>query len=268
MKRLVSLTTMAAISVLLVPQAFANDYNSGIVTKAPSAEYTDVEFGSGWYLRGDITYNVHGDSRAAFTTIDTNSDAGTIPAQADYDDSLGIRIGFGNYIAPNLRLEATAEQIFDSNFDSNQGISDTVSVETNLNYNARSLFINGYFDLPTVAQFKPYVSGGVGLSRLSYTYTQTFTCNEAADLPCFTPAASLAPGRSATIIRNEEDWVGGYQVGGGIGWKIDDHWTADLGYTFTSLGSDEQFVYEDGSAIDQDGFALHQVRLGVRYDIW
>jgi len=268
MKRLISLTTMTAISMLMASQAFATDYNSGVVTKAPSPEYTDVEFGSGWYLRGDISYNVRGRSSTTFTTINTNSDAGILQAQGDYDDSVGVRVGFGNYISPNLRLEGNVEQIFDSNFDSNTAFSQTVTQRTNLTYNARSFFINGYFDLPSVAQFNPYIGGGVGLARLSYNYTQTFSCNQAAQAPCITPAASLAPGESSTIVRNSEVWEEGFQVGGGIGWQIDDHWTADLGYTYTSFGDGDPIEYDDGSAIDEDGFELHQVRLGLRYDIW
>lgn len=268
MKRLVSLPIMTVVATLIASQAFATDYNSGVVTKAPSVEYTDVEYGSGWYLRGDISYNVRGRSSTSFTTIDTNSDAGVLQAQGDYDDSVGVRVGFGNRISPNLRLEVNAEQIFDSNFDSNQAFDLLTTQQTNLTYNARSFFINGYFDLPSVAQFTPYVGGGIGLARLSYNFTQTFTCNTAADVPCQTPAASLAAGESSTIVRNSETWEEGFQLGAGIGWKLDDHWTADLGYTYTSFGSGDEIEYDDGSAIDDDGFELHQVRLGVRYDIW
>jgi len=60
MKRFVLNSTVAAIALLTASSAFASDYNSGVVTKTPSQGYTDVEFGSGWYLRGDITFNIRG----------------------------------------------------------------------------------------------------------------------------------------------------------------------------------------------------------------
>jgi len=193
---------------------------------------------------------------------------GVIQAQADYDDSVGVRVGFGNYISPNFRLEANAEQVFDSSFDSNSALDRTVSIETNLSYNARSFFVNGYFDLPATGQFKPYVGGGLGLARLSYNFTQTYTCNSAAELPCLSPAASLAPGDSATIVRNSENWVEAYQLAAGVGLQLDDHWTADLGYAYTAYGDGDEISYEDGSAIDAEGFEVHQVRVGLRYDLW
>jgi len=94
--------------------AHAADYNSGILSKSPGADYTNIEFGSGWYLRGDITYNINGESASQFTSIQTPSD--TFDVQADYDDAVGARIGAGYYLTPSTRVELSAEGIFNSTF--------------------------------------------------------------------------------------------------------------------------------------------------------
>lgn len=119
MKRFVLNSTVAAIALLTASSAFAGDYNSGVVSKTPSESYTDVEFGSGWYLRGDITYNIDGRSNNTFRSVsDLNR-----TVQANYDDAVGVRVGFGYYVAPNFRVEVSAESILNSDFRSLSGLS-------------------------------------------------------------------------------------------------------------------------------------------------
>lgn len=337
MKRLVSFTTMTAISLLLASQAFATDYNSGVVTKAPSPEYTNVEFGSGWYLRGDISYNVRGESESTLTSID--STAGSFLTQGDYDDTVGVRVGFGYYLSPNIRLELNAEQILDSNFDGiraqNFGGSRDVTVvgvqtgitpavpplidaltgailapgspatpiledvddvvvfdntgdvigtngffngtsiapingteEIEASYNARSFIASAYYDLPALGKFKPYLGAGVGYGRLSYNETRTLTCTPSNAESCGFPAGTQGEEVVIELTRNEEFWAPAYQLSAGAGIQIDDHWTADIGYSFTDYAGGEDLSYDDGTAIDEDGFQVHQVRVGLRYDLW
>ncbi len=126
-------TAPSAIAITLVfclaPQtSHADDYNSGVisgrnhqamVSKSPAGENTQVEYGSGWYLRGDLSYNFHGDSKTSIKTLDTS--VGQRSLDAEYDDAVGFRVGAGYYIAPNLRLELSGESVLDSRFSGTFG---------------------------------------------------------------------------------------------------------------------------------------------------
>ncbi len=302
MKRFVLNSTVAAIALLSATSAFAQDYNSGVVTKSPSEGYTDVEFGSGWYLRGDITYNIDGRSN---TTNENIAQIGR-NAQTDYDDAVGVRVGFGYYVNPNVRLELSAESLFNSefdafnsnasfggsrditvttptgdvtgtvNFDSNgNSTGSTVGIpngtqvganggteDFNASYSATNLILNAYYDLNSVGAFKPYIGVGAGISRINYNQTRTLTCVAAASSTCAIGTDPL------TLHLDDEFWTYAYQLSLGTAIAVDDRTSIDLSYSYTGVGSGSDLNYSDGTAIDDDGFNVHQVRAGIRYDIW
>ena len=302
MKRFVLNSTVAAIALLSASSAFAQDYNSGVVTKTPSDGFTDVEFGSGWYLRGDITYNIDGRSN----TTNENISAIGRNAQVDYDDAVGARVGFGYYIKPNVRLEISAEALFQSEFDAFNAnasfggtrevtvttptgdVTGTVNFDANGNstgstigipngtpvganggsedfnatYSATNLILNAYYDLPTVGSFTPYVGAGAGISRINYNQTRTLTCVPSAGATCGIGTDPL------TLRFDDEFWTYAYQLSLGTAVAIDDRTSLDLSYSYTGVGSGDDLNYSDGTGIDDDGFNVHQVRAGIRYDIW
>ena len=249
MKRFVLNSTVAAIALLSASSAFANDYNSGVVTKTPSEGYTDVEFGSGWYLRGDITYNIDGRSSNSFESV---SGLNNRSVQADYDDAVGARVGFGYYAAPNFRIEASVESILSSEFNSFSGFSfagqrdvevittpatpttpavttaDTVFFDSGGNvlgttsgaftdpttvaisgtedfeasYSTTSLILNGYYDLPTMGNFTPYVGVGGGIGRVNFNQSRTLVCTPAAGETCAGGSAG-APVETTLVLEDE-----------------------------------------------------------------
>jgi len=100
------LATTTVLSGVSIAQA------SDLVTKGGD-EFTDVEFGTGWYLRGDITYNINGRSERNSSTVTTST--GFITEQSfDYDDSIGARIGMGYRFNPFFRAELAAEGFLES----------------------------------------------------------------------------------------------------------------------------------------------------------
>lgn len=321
MKRLVLNSTVAVFALLTAGNALANDYNSGIVTKSPGSEFTQVEFGSGWYLRGDISYNIRGESETSQTLLTTPSGE-TFGVEADYDDSIGARIGAGYYVSPNIRIEATAESIFNSTFSglSSRGFAgsrvvevqeanpadpanpiitpDTVffddsgnvtgstagayqrvvgnranpisgSEELQAEYSAFSLMLNGYIDLPSVGAVTPYVGGGIGYGRISYNQTRTLRCvPSGAEEACAFPPGAAGAETEQELTRNEEYWAPGYSLTAGASYRMNDRTSLDVNYSFTDFAGGDDIVYEDGTAIADEGFQLHQVRAGIRYDIW
>lgn len=320
MKRFVLNSTVAAFALLTAGNAFANDYNSGVVTKTPSSGYTDVEFGSGWYLRGDITYNFRGNSET--TGIQLQAPTGTLGVQADYDDSVGVRIGTGYYVNSKFRIEATAESILQSEFsgfnsasfggsrvvsvqepnpaDPSSPIvtSDTIFFNSNGNvtgstagaytrvvgnaanpisgseeidaeYNAVSFILNGYYDLPSFGAITPYVGAGVGLARVTYNQTRTLTCIPGGgDETCGFPAGQAGAETSQTLTLAEEYWAPAYQLSVGASYRVNERLSVDAGYSYTDYAGGGELNYDDGTAITDDGFEVHQVRAGIRYDLW
>src|SRR5680860_1107095 len=73
---------------------------------------TAVEFGSGWYLRGDIGWNIGGKEKQGSQFI---PDVGEFLTY-DYNDALSLRAGFGYQLNPSFRLELDAENLLDSEF--------------------------------------------------------------------------------------------------------------------------------------------------------
>ena len=280
MKRILTLATASAISAFLVANvAQANDYNSGIVTKSPSEGYTDVEFGSGWYLRGDISYNIDGRNEAGINAISGVSDG----IQVDYDDAVGVRVGFGHHLTSNFRVEANLESIFNSEiagigpttFGAIDTTANTVTStggtrEIDADYQGASLIVSGNLDIGRFGAFTPYIGAGLGIAHLSYNETETLTCQPFdADISCASGPVG-APGEVAesTTTLEESAWTYAYQLTLGTAVAVGDKTSLDFSYSFTQIGDGDTLNYIDGTAIDDDGVRLHQLRAGIRYDIW
>ena len=276
MNRFLLNSTIAAITLLSASAALADDYNSGVVSKTPSGGYTEVEFGSGWYLRGDITYNIDGRSESGINVIAGVSGG----IQTDYDDAVGARVGFGYYVTPNSRIEINAEGLFNSDFG---GLGSATFAATDLSgaavtaagtreiegsYTASNLVVNGYYDLPTLGTFTPYVGVGGGIGRINLNQTETLVCSPIVGVSCDFPAGGSGSEVSLTRNIDEQVWTYVYQLSLGTAIEVDDRTSLDLSYSYTGFGDGDEINYSDGTAVDTDGFRIHQIRAGLRYDIW
>ena len=76
--------------------AVAADYNSGVVTEGPESSYTHVEYGSGWYLRGDVGAIISVDSNLSYVT-DIERDYTSQSIDADYSVSVGAGYIFNDF---------------------------------------------------------------------------------------------------------------------------------------------------------------------------
>lgn len=130
----------AALAMVGAP-SFAADYDPPIfIEEAP--EYVPVEVGSGWYLRGDVSYEV-GDRAYDFAV-------GGIGVE---NNRLGGGIGFGYHFTDNLRADMTVSYL---GSDSLSNAGNVVSQK------AWSGLVSGYFDIATIVGITPYVGAGIG----------------------------------------------------------------------------------------------------------
>lgn len=198
----------AACAVFAAVPALAADYDPPIyIEEAP--EYVPVEIGSGWYLRGDISYS------AANPLYN-------FPGVAHR--RIGVGVGFGYHLSDNFRTDLTVGYLGSDRFFYNDGI-DVIDAS----YTAWSGLISGYYDIATVAGFTPYVGAGVGL---------TYTRHELdANLTGF-PAISVA----------DRSYDFAYALMAGASYKVSDNVSVDLGYQFLHTPNAE-YVDTDTLAI-------------------
>lgn len=108
--------TCIAGAVLLGTTAFnANAADlDGVIYTDDANLVKPAELGSGWYIRGDISYNTDFEQRQGFT-FDEFSGANI---SYRYGDGVGYGVGFGKQMSPWLRWDITVERPVASDFDS------------------------------------------------------------------------------------------------------------------------------------------------------
>ena len=121
-----------AACVLSVP-AIAADLDPNIyVDDANFAK--PAELGTGWYLRGDVAYNIDQEQKREFTYDSGSSNTnGFNRSESLYGDSFGFGVGFGKQISPLFRVDLTLDRpVASSREDFGlRGFSGQRQVETN-----------------------------------------------------------------------------------------------------------------------------------------
>lgn len=221
----------AVLAAVSAGPVLAADYDPPIfIEEAP--EYVPVEIGSGWYLRGDISYNA-GDPvyDVSFPGISHNR--------------FGGGIGFGYHFSDNFRTDLTVSYLGKDRLGYDIGTHSGVGSHT-----AWSGLVSGYYDIATVMGFTPYVGAGVGL---------TYSRNEV--LATMTDGVGTL---AASFDDGSYDFA--YALMAGASYKVSDNLSVDLGYQFLHTPDAKYLDVRDLSV--REGTKHHLVKLGVRYDLW
>lgn len=267
---------------------------------------TPVEFGSGWYLRGDIGYNISGKQERGveFVPIVGNG------VVTDYQDAISLRAGFGYQINPSFRIEMDIENTLESEFANTVEIGHSGSVafsQTGLfggvlttvndvaffdafgnhtgtaggltytgpngpiigsqtiesSYSSQNIMVHGYYDFARIGNFTPYVGAGAGLARITYSEKrENADCVSGGFYTCGSEVSSSEVDFTETV------WKPAFSLSLGTAYALNENMSLDVGYSFLSVNGGQEIEYSNGAAIDQDGFNTHQVRAGLRYQIW
>jgi len=229
---LTSRIALALAATMLWPLAAgAADYDPPIaIDEAP--EYVPVEVGSGWYLRGDVGYNVT-KSPYDFTLFGTESDSTSITG------SVGAGYHFSDFLRGELNFGFLGTDSFNAS-----DVDTTVSLKNK----AWSGMANVYADLGTVAGFTPYVGGGVGL-----IYSSQRVSIDDVD-------------PTLDFYSRDAQYKVAYSVGAGVAYRVAQNTSIDVGYQYLSAPDLE---YMDFSTFTtKKGVDYHQVKVGLRYDLW
>jgi len=276
------LTSSILLSTLLLSPAMsavAADYDAPVVYEPPVveeiAEYVPVEVGSGWYLRGDIGYSFSTAATAPFT-YSTFDGVGYTPGtytSGTYANEISFGVGFGYRFTDLLRADVTAEN-FNIRFNGARdfaaacpgGFGTSCSVTDRAEMNAWSVMLNGYVDLGTFAKFTPYVGAGAGVTYASWGNAgSTYTSAGPGAIAAF----SLEhPGMSS--------WRFSWAAMAGVSYDVNKNIKVDLGYKYRNVAGGDMFGFDavsraagaTGAEARDPGFSQHEVRLGLRYELW
>ena len=192
------------------------------------------EFGSNWYLRGDIGYRAQ--------QISGNSSwNGAAIGDAAIDNSFmfGGGVGFKwNF----LRVDLTGD------YGLQAKVRGSVPGGPNLAMQVDSftVLLNAYADLGTWYGFTPYIGGGVG----------------GANLRADDYSNSLLPG---TTIPSSNRWTFAWALMAGVSYGVTPNVLIDLGYRYLHLGDAQSGIDTLGGSFSVNDLNANEVRLGVRY---
>lgn len=214
-------------------------------------EYTPVEVGSGWYLRGDVGYQFEGaydDERS----LDRDYRLGSVDLDQSEDYFTGS-LGFGYHFTDYLRADVNGGYIPGNEADI--GYDDGGNrAEGELSNDAWYGMANVYVDLGTIAGFTPYVGAGAGVLANKWEWKGDY------DLDGDDPHRDGGSDRGTAFA---------YALNAGVAYRVADNFSVDLGYQYVASPDAEYVDVTDPESFEsREGLDFHQVRLGLRYDLW
>lgn len=240
------IASAAAILVWFMPaELYAADLDSSFfVNQPPPIQTQPVEFGTGWYIRGDLAYGL--DSLP-------NADAyGLFPTAAAFRSTYAIGLGAGYKFTNWFRTDITGDFL--------QPLT-AYDPATNTNaFGGRwDVLANGYLDLGTWGGVTPYVGAGVGAAvgdtRIS-TMDSTIPCTQGGAILC-----------DMTNMPVSLAWA----LMAGVSFQVFPHTYIDLGYRYLNLGA--YSFYNNAPINGASGLSTtgqshaHEIRVGLRYMI-
>lgn len=233
---------------------------------------TQVEYGTGWYLRGNIS--------AGFSQFRSDSGADAFDDDFHANAPYSFSIGVGTKVGSNMRAEVLYEHFGElENIGSHSFDCAGVLEPNNCFYashilaSAQGLSANGYIDLGNWQRFKPYIGAGVGVMSVSYDqFTVLGLCEGTVDTSC----NGNGVGQSVVSTPQFDTQQSSIQVMGnlqvGAGFKLTDNLTLDAGYRLTAIHGDTlrdtTAAANARASFDTGTFVAHELRVGLRYEIW
>jgi opacity protein-like surface antigen len=230
------LLSATALALAPLAPAFAADYDPPVVVSPPD-QFVPVEVGTGWYLRGDIAYGVN----HSFKDVDFASPP---TSHSEDERTFSGSIGFGYHFTDWLRTDFNLGYL-----PGNEASASDATSSGKIENSAWYGMANIYADLGTYVGITPYIGAGAGLIRSR-------------------PEASIHTALSDTHS-DSTDYSFAYTLNAGLSYAMTNNLSVDLGYQYLSApGAKTVQLDAPDSYSTHKGIHYHQIRLGLRYDLW
>jgi opacity protein-like surface antigen len=278
MRRTFRLLASLTFAAVMGGTALAADLDN--IINAPQEDpYVPVEIGTGWYIRGDISYDLATSTDASYRTYDGASYSTSSYDNFDYragsDWSVGAGYQFNSFLRGDVTVGSWHRQVAGTDTDPNPctlgGVfGSTCRSEDTTKANAWESMVNGYADLGTFVGVTPYIGGGVGLTHLTYSdlVNTAYCVDGVTGLDTGVCDIGTHPGESS--------WRFTWALMAGASYDISKNLKFDLGYRYSRISGGAMFGFDatsvtngaTGTQGSDNGFSTHQIKAGVRYAIW
>ncbi len=238
---------------------------------------TLVEFGTGWYLRGDIGGSI--------TTVagETNVTSGDV----DLGETISVSVAAGFEAGDGIRVEFGLSHLTGLSFSGSNGVDCgtelvglvTVPITGNCSatfdgdVSSSSLTASAFKDFSKVAGFTPYVGLGGGFTYLSSSgVSWDAVCEGTAATDCGVGGGvgNFPIGSGSYAAESAFALTANAMLG--ASYDISENMKLDFGYKYTYIGS-TTLATNSGSGLNQSDLDLeslqnHELRVGIRYAIW
>lgn len=288
MRRIKVVFSALAIVAVSAIGSFAADMDQ-IIPASQEDAYTPVEIGSGWYIRGDISYNMANNYSGTYRTYGPISAGPPVLngyTNNDYDAfSSGraghLSVGVGYQLNSYFRTDITTGYV-----KSNVTGRDTAPVpctpafpgavgcrsEDASSVTLRDTMLNVYGDFGNYYGFTPYLGAGVGVSHVRYgTLTNTAICTDATGADIGTAGCGYTASHAGATT-----WRATWALMAGTSYDLSKNLKLDLGYRYARTAGGNMFKFSaaevaagaTGIQGKDSGFSTSQIKAGLRYEIW
>ena len=272
-----SILSGTLLATVLAGSALAADLGAMPDLPTPPVIPDIPTLGSGWYLRGDVSYSHANDPGMQVSRNGIRDNY--VSSKLENAPTFGIGVGyrFSSWLRADVTLDYRNKSKLSGVYSSDTALRDPSigREETKAQFSAITGLFNVYADLGTWSGFTPYVGAGIGASQVRMSnYSGTYyiapsypgygsVCGYAVTAPAVESCAS--PSLFGSKSRTNFAWAlmagTAIEIGGGV--------SLDLGYRYLNMGK-AQTGYDPVSAPARNKLVtktvdVHEFRVGLRW---
>ena len=228
----------------------------------------------GMYIKADVGATMFQQEKDKVSTLKMKSDttaALSVAFGTTVMDNLRVDLAFGHHFDPVMKKTGgSTKYVHATNKTADAAF--TRSTTVNHKIKVSSLMLRGHFDAFDFDFAKLFVSGGVGMARVSEKITHTAPAVALADAPTGGVAETAITDYKTTI--KAKDNVA-FTIGTGLAFEVADGVNLDVAYSYNSYGSTKA-ANENVAAADKDKNLVgsgklrlnaHMLSAGVRFSL-